>query len=705
MWLISSSHHRQPDPTIINATAHSATSNMSPSTGSSGRYEHHEAITISPLAQAAVGRPPATGSTKKLHLDVKLEATSTVTFLPHADSTGSTSTTSNAGLPPTPFPSHVVELVKSHGLKRLLVQVGSSSSSSASAPTADTSAAATGPIGTSITAELYTTAENGDTSIDDRAQSLLRSLVGSRLICAPLDSISIAKNQHYSYPLQQHRRGGNHQDNNATATYQIVLPASAGHFCAEGLASFRRNLLPCRDHAGLLASAPSSDMLLGTSTTPAASSQIGLTRRGLWIDVSVSSARKEDDEEGNCFSSDTVPRGDSDGARCTVSLQQGSTYGVELDAIIESSSSTPEQYYYSSSFSLGDVLGDPSSTLTHCPLADSSEIITILSPTVQRASFARPYRGVVIDADEDNDEEERGQRRYEYDLAVNNFADDLVVHDVQTIIGRDGAISLSEKWTALELQGSATPDGIGSNLLRVDRTVDKPRGVTNGGMFHSVYRNGASIDEEGVDIVVKTMDTYPKFVTPLLQSLKIRLYEGNGAGNFDFVPSLGSTFVEIQGFDLLPQNDGSLSLAVTKLLPPDSSLWISLEYKPRFLSFEHFPSDPNRGVDLLPSSGVFFLPNTGVSDGVRLYSPSVIIMPPVPDMSMPFNVISLACTLYAFIVGSLVNFLVRKSSQSISDAYKGRKPRNKVSKLKEKLRKKLQFLRRRKSHIDSCRSN
>ena len=650
---------------------------MSPSTGSGGRYQHHEAITISPLA---VGR-----------LGITLEATSVVLV------SGASTSTGNEGLPATPFPSHVVELVKSHGLKRLLVQVGSSSSSSALAPTADPSEGlppgATGPAGTSITAEFYTAADgdDGGTSIDDRVQSLLRSLVGSRLICAPLDSISIAKNQHYSYPL--HRQHGN-----ATATYQIVLPASAGHFCAEGLTSFRKNLLPCRSHAGLLANAPSTEMLLGTA--PAAASS-RLMRRGLWIDISVASARKEDEEEGNCFSSNNVPRGDSDGVRCTISLQQGSTYGVEVDTIIDDSSSTPEQYY-SSSFSLGDILGDASSTLTHCPLADSSVINTILSPTIQRASFARPYRGIVIGDDEDNDKE-REAKRYEYDLKTKGVADDRVVHDVQSIIDRSGAISLGEKWAALALHGSATPNGIGGNLLSVDRTVDKPRGVANCGTFHSVYRNGASIDQDGVKIVVKTMDAYPKFVTPLLQSLKIRLYEGDGAGDVDFVPFRDSVFVDVQDFDLLPQNDGSLSIAVTKLLPPDSSLWISLEYKPRFLSFEHFPSDPNRGVDVLPSSGLFFLPNTGVSNGIRLYSSSVIIMPPVPDMSMPFNVISLACTLYAFIVGSIGNFLVRKSSQSISDAYKGRKPRNKLIKLKEKLRRKLLLLsRRRKGHIDPC---
>ena len=676
---------------------------VSPSTTES-RYDHHEAIVISPLApQVAAGKIPAIGSKKKLHIDVTHEAISSVALQPHAADTTGSGGPADLPVPATPFPSHIVELVRSHNLKRLLVQVGSSSSSSASTPTTSTSeggsarrTAATadgtiGPVGTSITAEFYTAADYGESpSIDERVQSLLRSLVGSRLICAPLDSISIAKNQHHSYPYSYHNN-----NNNATATYQVVLPASAGHFCAEGLKSFRRNLLPCRDHAGLLAKAPTSDMLLGTA--PAASSQSGIMRRSLWVDVSVNPSKHEQNEEGDgCFGRHVASEVDGV-AHCTVSLKQGLKYGVEVDAIIKGSSSFPERYHYSSSISLGDVLGDTLSSLTHCPLADSSKVVTIFPNAVKRASFARPYQEVKVDSNSENDEDKE-LKAYELDLKVNGGVDNQVVHDIQSLIGQDGGpLLLDKEWASFELQVVTAPIGrLGRNILSVDRTVERPRGVANCGTFYSMYRNGASIDEKGGDVAVITMDTYPKFIRPLLQTLKVRLYEGNGAGDTDFVPAATSTFVDIQDYNVLPRNDGSLSLEVTKLLPPDSSLWISLEYKPRFLSFEHFPSDPNRGIDVLPSTGVFSLPNADVNAGVRLYSSSIIIMPPVPDMSMPFNVISLACTLYAFIIGSLINFLVRKGSQSISDAYKGRKPRNKLTKLKQKLRKKLQSFRKRK---------
>ena len=230
-------------------------------------------------------------------------------------------------------------------------------------------------------------------------------------------------------------------------------------------------------------------------------------------------------------------------------------------------------------------------------------------------------------------------------------------------------------------------------------------------------------------VIVETLDTYPKFIKPLLQSLSVRLYQGHGAGSVEFVPSLGAVSTNVlhetisfkdlareRAFVLTPNIDGSVSLRVTTAIPPDSSLWVSMQYTPRFSSFEHYPSDPNRGVDVLPSYGSFRFVGNSSADmvcpsgdssndtgadcfsesedvgSVRLYTSSAIVMPPVPDMSMPFNVISLTCTLYAFIIGSMVNFLVRKSSQSVSDAYKGKKGESKMAKIKGKLKKKLQVL-------------
>ena len=130
--------------------------------------------------------------------------------------------------------------------------------------------------------------------------------------------------------------------------------------------------------------------------------------------------------------------------------------------------------------------------------------------------------------------------------------------------------------------------------------------------------------------------------------------------------------------------DGSVQLSFATSLPPNSSLYITLDYSPRFLPFDHFPSDPNRGFDVAPSFATF---TTG-SSSFRVYSNSLLVMPPVPDISMPFNVISLVSSFYALIIGTIMNILIRRGSQKISDAFKGIKQKSPFQQLKDGLEEK-----------------
>jgi Gpi16 subunit, GPI transamidase component len=48
-------------------------------------------------------------------------------------------------------------------------------------------------------------------------------------------------------------------------------------------------------------------------------------------------------------------------------------------------------------------------------------------------------------------------------------------------------------------------------------------------------------------------------------------------------------------------------------------------------------------------------------DNHSFYSSGALLDLPQPDFSMPFNVITLTCTLVAFFVGTAINVLIRKS--------------------------------------------
>ncbi|KAL3902658.1 MAG: hypothetical protein SGILL_010747, partial [Bacillariaceae sp.] len=133
-----------------------------------------------------------------------------------------------------------------------------------------------------------------------------------------------------------------------------------------------------------------------------------------------------------------------------------------------------------------------------------------------------------------------------------------------------------------------------------------------------------------------------------------------------------------------------------------STFVISFEYEPSFLTLDDFPGDPNRGRELPPArlsiectqgqqqSRPIPLPS------VSVYSNTLMLLPPVPDMSMPFNVISLTSSLYAYIVGTLITILVRKGSEKIKyKLYPDKKPESKIQKIKKRIKEKFSRLRRR----------
>lgn len=163
--------------------------------------------------------------------------------------------------------------------------------------------------------------------------------------------------------------------------------------------------------------------------------------------------------------------------------------------------------------------------------------------------------------------------------------------------------------------------------------------------------------------------------------------------------------------------DGSSTFALNLDLPPKSSLNIQIDYEPMFLPFQLFPADPNRGFDIPPSFVFFTLhncpsvssissvssPNSSCNNPVfALYSNSLLVMPPVPDMSMPFNVISLCGTCLAILVGTTINLIIKKSSQSVSDALQGVKSKSPIQKLKEKVKLKAAML---KEKLGSSKKN
>jgi hypothetical protein len=212
--------------------------------------------------------------------------------------------------------------------------------------------------------------------------------------------------------------------------------------------------------------------------------------------------------------------------------------------------------------------------------------------------------------------------------------------------------------------------------------VLRPNGVANSGTLLTTVRN----EHTDCGAKVSFVQTIPAVLLPRWQSLAVQC---STAGRLSWT-ELADNNIEWKHKSHTDTDDSSVVMQFRHELAPESSLSVSLDYNPAFSSFENIPGDANRGVELPPVQ-VYFVAsacnNRNKTSSGQLYSQSVLLLTPLPDMSMPFNVLSLTCTLFAFIVGSLINVLVRRGTEHVKyQLDPSSKPKSKLDKLKAKVR-------------------
>ncbi|RUS16083.1 GPI transamidase component PIG-T [Endogone sp. FLAS-F59071] len=118
-------------------------------------------------------------------------------------------------------------------------------------------------------------------------------------------------------------------------------------------------------------------------------------------------------------------------------------------------------------------------------------------------------------------------------------------------------------------------------------------------------------------------------------------------------------------------------------LPPNSITTVSIEFDKVFLKYTEHRPDANRGFDVGSAVLTTWIPNGGAdliapgnlehalayNDGngsifgslqpIRIYTETLLVSLPTPDFSMPYNVITLTCTVIALFFGSMFNLLTR----------------------------------------------
>lgn len=507
---------------------------MMSSSAPSFSHEERIRIVIDPFANSAT---------------VRLEATSSL-FQPHVNRT-------------TSFPPVIKQLVQDYGVSRILLQTGSISSFSFDTEDPLEDQWSTGPSGVSVLVKMRDA---------DRFPSLLRALVGHRLLLAPLEAIDIKR---------LHRCVYKRQLIDGSTQMQIILPFEGSAVASEGVKEFLSVTSPCPLN-GILSSENAkalSHVLLGDASDIAVAHK---KRRSMWMDI-----------QSTCNT-------------CEMSIKRGLQYTVLL-----SNDGLPQ-------VSLSQLV--PMSSFKKCPVTNKSQLTVILQVQTEESLS------------------ETAEKKRFLETAIDDW-------------NIDSVLNYSSEQATSKVKNSE---------FYGDRTLFRPLGVANSGRL--VTRIGT----KGMECPTKVhvLEVLPPYLLPLWDTW-----------------TLGTKPL------LSLQPDGTIVVEWTTELPPETDFEVMMDYEPVLLPFQQFPGDPNRGIELPPTQFVF--ESECVTGPVKLYSSPLLLMPPVQDMSMPFNVISLSCTLYAFIIGSLANLLVRKASEKVKQTLHPEPKKSKLRELKERLRNKL----------------
>ncbi|RKP24876.1 GPI transamidase component PIG-T, partial [Syncephalis pseudoplumigaleata] len=87
------------------------------------------------------------------------------------------------------------------------------------------------------------------------------------------------------------------------------------------------------------------------------------------------------------------------------------------------------------------------------------------------------------------------------------------------------------------------------------------------------------------------------------------------------------------------------------VLPAHATIRLVVSFRKLFLRYTEYPPDANHGFDIGPA--------VLTVEACRFYTTPFLLNSPLPDFSMPYNVITLTCTIVALFFGSMFNLLSR----------------------------------------------
>ena len=715
-----------------------------------GDFSYRERIVVAPVQWplGSTTRTPEQSAPKFLH--VRMESSMTLTTTTDASNTHVVGSI-------TPFPRRQVrEILQRHNATRILVKVGTSSSHTFGIHPLDSvapwpndvnhkddhqdSRLDLGPSGVLVRATFrLPTPFILDGDDDDKNNSndqvikawgkaqfhaLLQDLMARRILLAPLFSVSIRRlHRHVMSTWTTTVPDNNNNNNNDKAsslpsssssfvTYELVLPMEGAALSSEGMHAFTTALAPCHNQSGIFAwndPVALSELFVKRHTT---------ARHSWWIQIDQQQHQQQLQKEI---------------ATTTTRIIKGLQFQPLLQSPTTSSPPSNKIPIGNRTVALADLF--PSSTRHRiCPFVQEATLETLVSPMVQILAMEGEGEG-----EEKESGNEKGSEPMEWhvrELSPKNWKQAWMALTPQQTplpsLGTKGKID-----DKLEMNNDCSKTRQHPQFS-VHQALQRPRGVAYSGrlitqvtirrsQLFSLTDYPVHSHSNHCQVSVSLQWFLPPVVQPTWQSLRVvwEKTDEQVEQELDWRQDLDGRIQWIDTdthvsrdsiYHLNSMDDATIHFHIPSWNVTTSEalqkLTIYLDYRPAFLSFEHFPGDANRGVEIPPAMASIVetcplhpaLPKSSRQavaqppPPILLYAESLLLLPPVPDMSMPFNVLSMTCSLYAFIIGSLLNLLIRKSSERVQQAYDPSKvpPPSKLKQIKGKIQERIaKILRRR----------
>ena len=176
------------------------------------------------------------------------------------------------------------------------------------------------------------------------------------------------------------------------------------------------------------------------------------------------------------------------------------------------------------------------------------------------------------------------------------------------------------------------------------------------------FKSGTTDDFGGFGLVLENDSLFPLEVT-VIESIpwlfRVFLHEGEFALNYERIPP--SKLPEyLMEFSIEPSiiRKRNLLLQTKWRIPAQSKIQIYFPIEREFLRIDEFPVNSERGIEL-PGALIFYHDSKGKTSFTQT-SNTLLFTWPIPDGTMPFNVITMTSTLSALFYGSFFNLIFRR---------------------------------------------